>query len=257
MSEEAVQFAFVLLNVTARTVGMIVALSWLVGVSGAGPRARVAVAVLIALAATPLLSAEIGPPPGLGAMGFRLIGEGLMGAGLGLTAGLIAGAARLAGSILAIGAGLSGPASLAPGADGAGHESPLTTLGVWLALATFALLDGPMVLVRTLIESYRLQPTITDLAALERIAGESARLVGATLGLALRLAAPAALAMLAAQVAVGLGARAAPSISQFVVWLPARVALGLLLLTLSIPFVIRALILSWSRLSVQGGALGL
>ncbi|RUL82945.1 flagellar biosynthetic protein FliR, partial [Tautonia sociabilis] len=157
-------------------------------------------------------------------------------------------------------AGLSAATSLAPGADD-GPIPPTATLGGLIALAAFAALDGPFRLALALAGSYGIAtPGGTGAGRSLEGAGpideQAIRLacaaVGQALGLALRLAAPVALALLVAQVAVGLLARAAPALASFTAWLPLRLALGLALLLLGVAGMATALISAWSS-ALPGG----
>ena len=91
----------------------------------------------------------------------------------------------------------------------------------WIALAVFLALDGPLVLVRALVESYQAIP-----AGRLLISQETAELafgqVGRALELSLRAAAPPALALTLAGVVLGWLSRAAPSLPFVALALPIR-----------------------------------
>ena len=92
---------------------------------------------------------------------------------------------------------------------------PPATLAGLVALATFAALDGPFRLLLALADSYdlaRLRPSPRPMALL---VASTFGAVGRAFGLALQLAAPAALALIVAQFAAGLLARSLARPVQF------------------------------------------
>jgi flagellar biosynthetic protein FliR len=236
------------LLVLARSAGLVWALAWLAGGAGAGARVRLAAAGVIALAVTPLVGADLETPADPLALGTRVVFEALAGAALGIAAGLIAASARLAGELIGAQAGLSAASSLAPGSE-EGPEPPLATLGGLIALATFAALDGPFRLAVSLAGSYRIGLASDIGGGLldgEAILRSAFAMVSGAIGLALRLAAPIVLAMLVAQVAVGLFARSAPALSSFATWLPVRLLVGLVLTLLGVAGLASALASAWN-----------
>ena len=99
--------------------------------------------------------------------------------------------------------------------------TPLGRLYGWIALAVFLALDGPLILVGALVESYEAVPAGGLL-----ISHETAKLafaqVGHALELALRAAAPPALALALAGIVLGWLSRAAPSLPFVALALPIR-----------------------------------
>ncbi|MEW4571132.1 flagellar biosynthetic protein FliR [Tautonia sp. JC769] len=241
--------AFVL--VLARSSGLIWGLAWMAGASGAGARTRLAAAVLIASAVLPMVGPGITPPDDSFALGGSVLIEVALGAVLGVGAGLIVASARLAGEVIGLQAGLSAASSLTPGSV-EGMETPLATFFGLIALATFAAIDGPIRLTIALADSYALGlpapegPTPAIAAGVE---AETARAVflavGQALGLALWLAAPVAVSLLVAQLAVGVLIRGAPALSGFTTWLSVRVTIGLILLLIGLSWALSGLASSW------------
>ena len=235
--------------VFARAAGLVWALAWLVGAAGAGLRVRLAAAAVVAAAAAPLVVEAVPVPDDPLAIGLRAIGEAAAGAAIGLGAGLIAAAARLAGEVVGLQAGLAAAHDLDPAADdgpAAGAATPTATLAGLVALATFAALDGPFRLLMALVASYRVESPSDGLAALAFEA------VGRSLGLAVQLAMPATLALLSAQISVGLLARAAPAVSAFTAWLPVRLAIGLVIALVGVAGLATALAAAWSNVLPAG-----
>jgi flagellar biosynthetic protein FliR len=88
--------------------------------------------------------------------------------------------------------------------------TPMGHLYGMLALGVFVTLDGPFQLVASVTQSYGVIP-IGGLSLSETSVGDLFSRVASALALALRAAAPAALALMIAGLALGLMARTAPS----------------------------------------------
>ena len=126
---------------------------------------------------------------------------------MGLTAGLIVAGARSAGDLVSAQAGLSTSTLFDPES---GEE--LTGSGRlygWIAMAAFLAMDGPLVLVSALADSYTVIP-----AGRLVLAQDSAKFVfgqvGHALELAIRAAAPPAIALVMAGIVLGWLSRTAP-----------------------------------------------
>ena len=213
---------------------------------GLGARFRLLLAGLLALILVPIVrsDASAGSMSWM-AIGAACAGEVLVGAALGWSAALVVAGARQAGELVGAQAGLSAAALFDPEA---GDElSPLGHLYGLVALGVFLSLDGPLALVRALVESYRLIPPGGGGGALtERAAALAFGRVGQALALALRAAAPAAMALALAGVALGLLGRAAPSLQLVALAMPVRAALGLFLVLLGLATLAGTLGLAWS-----------
>ena len=161
--------------------------------------------------------------------------------------GLVGGAgrrrARQAGEVVGAQAGLSAAALFDPHAGD--DLTPLGHLYGLIALASFLALDGPLVLVRALVESYRVLPAGGVVLSEEAARGVFGR-VGQALTLAVRAAAPTALALALAGAALGLLGRAAPSLQLVALSLPIRSALGMLLVLLGMITLAATLSAAWS-----------
>ena len=244
MAFEAIGDPTALALVMARAAGLIWGLAWLAGATGAGFRSKLAASAVIAIAATPLIGDAIVTPADPLSLGLIALGELAAGAALGLGAGLIASAARLAGEVVGGQSGFSAASALDPIGEG-GPASPLSTLGGLVALATFAAIDGPFRMLLALVESYRLGLSAGDNTSL---AADAFAAIGSAIGLALHLAAPAALALIAAQVVVGLLNRGAPALASFALWLPVRQVIGLLLAIVGVGWLAVVLASAWSAI---------
>jgi len=211
--------------------------------SGFGWRSRVVLALILAGVVVPVVAGEVSAPSGWPALGGLCLAEAMVGAALGLSAGLIVAGARQAGELVGTQSGFSPAALFDPEA---GNE--MTALGHLyglLALAAFLSLDGPIVLVKALVESYQVVPAGSAALNIETV-NEVFRRVGEALALTIQLAAPPALALALAGLAIGLLGRAAPSLQLVTLSLPVRSALGLLLVGLGLLTLLATLVNAWN-----------
>jgi flagellar biosynthesis protein FliR len=216
--------------------------------NGLGWRIRVGLAILLTLAVAPAATPRISAPNDLSALARFAPIELAVGAMLGLSASLVLAGARQAGELVGVQAGLS-PASLLD--PEAGEESnPIAHLYGWMALGAFLALDGPLALVGSLIESYRAIPAGGLALSPETVDLAFSRL-GWALGLALRAAAPAGIALIAAGVAMGMLGRAAPSLSLLSYSLPIRVGVGLVLVLIGLAALAGLFASAWGEIGIS------
>ncbi|MBV8269124.1 MAG: flagellar biosynthetic protein FliR [Planctomycetaceae bacterium] len=234
--------ASALVLVLARVAG----LTWTapaLATSGLDWRLRLGLAALLGVILLPVIGPEVAVPAGWPALGRACLAEALIGAGLGWSAALIVAGARQAGEIVGAQAGLSAAALFDP--DAGDDLTPLGRLYGWIALASFLALDGPLALVRSLVESYRVLPA-GGVVLSEEAARVAFGRVGQALTLAVRAAAPTALALALAGAALGLLGRVAPSLQLVALSLPIRSALGMLLVLFGMITLAATLSAAWS-----------
>lgn len=210
---------------------------------GLGARIRLLLAVLLTAVLAPALAPELDAPADAIGLARATLAEAFTGAVLGWSAALVVAGARQAGELVGAQAGLAPAALFDP--EAGDDLTPLGHLYGLIALAAFLALDGPLRLVQTLAESYRVLP-----AGGLSLSEETARLifgrVGEALELALRAAAPPALALALAGVALGLLGRAAPSLPLLALSLPVRTLLGLALVVVGLVALGALLSSAWS-----------
>lgn len=190
------------------------ALEWwtaLVPAAGAGARMAAAVAVgamplgavvplrargalALALAAVALPHATLAP--GAGPPALVILGESLVGAGLGLVAAACCAAAAWAGGLVGSVTGLSWADDFAPAGDA--QAGGVARLAWWLGLAGFFAANGHLAVVAGLVDSFRALPVGTPPGA---IAARVTEAPDCALALALSLAGPALVAVVTFQVA--------------------------------------------------------
>lgn len=216
---------------------------------GLDARFRLVLAIILAGVLAPAVSPGLAAPSELGALARGCLAELLIGAALGWSAGLVIAGARQAGEIVGAQAGLSPAALLDP--DAADELTPLGHLYGLIALATFLVLDGPLALVRAVVESYHLLPAGQVGLNTETVSLAFGR-VGGALELAIRASAPVALALALAGIALGLLGRAAPSLPLVALSLPVRAALGVGLVILGMITLAATLSAAWGNFDVRG-----
>ncbi len=125
-------------------------------VPGVALHTRVILSLMLGVVLIPVLEPLIGSLPAGQRLAWLALLELLVGGLLGLSAALIVAAARQAGDLVAAQAGLSASALLDPET---GEElTPLGQLYGLIALVVFLAMEGPLVLVGALVESYRAVP---------------------------------------------------------------------------------------------------
>jgi flagellar biosynthesis protein FliR len=152
--------------------------------------------------------------------------EAAVGAALGFAMSLVLAGARQAGELVGAQAGFSAASLYDPEIET--EMTPLGHLYGLIALGTFLALDGPMRLVGSLIESYRAVPQGSFSLNVEDMRFAFGRITWA-LSLALGAAAPAAAALVAASLMLGVVNRWTPSLQLGSLALPTRSIVGLVL----------------------------
>ena len=212
---------------------------------GLDPRFRILLAAMIAFLLWPVIEesgvyGQVSSGPALGA---ACLIEAIVGAALGWSAALIVAGARQAGEIVASQTSFSSAALLDP--EAGDEVSALGQLYALVALGVFLVLDGPVALVRSLAESYRVIPAGGGSLSVET-AEVAFKQVGLALELAIKGAAPVAVAMTLAGVALGLLGRAAPSLQLLASAMPVRALVGLLLVFLGLVTLGTTLTAAWT-----------
>jgi flagellar biosynthetic protein FliR len=200
-------------------------------VPGVDWQLRIMLSLMLGVVLIPVLEPMIGSIPAGPRIAWLALMELLVGGLLGLSAGLIVAAARQAGDLVAAQAGLSASALFDPET---GEElTPLGHLYGLIALAVFLAMEGPLVLVGALVESYRAVPAgglVLNEGAVSQVFAQ----VGGALALSLRAAAPVAIALAVAGIVLGWIGRLAPAVPFLALSLPVRSMLGIVLIFLGL-----------------------
>lgn len=213
---------------------------------------RTALLALLVVLLWPAASAALPVGRGLDAPG--VLTEALVGTVIGLGAAILIAAAESAGDMLAVQMGLSGANILDPMS-----QTQMPVLGQLLGLTALTMLvslGGHVLILETLVESFRIVPpggVIEPTGGVGAVTG-----VGTTLfATGLRLAAPVVAAMMIANAALGVIARTVPQLNVLMVAFPVQIALGLFVLGVSLPLMATVLA-GWGEgyLDLTGGLLG-
>jgi flagellar biosynthetic protein FliR len=195
------------------------------------------VKVALALAITAVLAPTLSAPP----VGAALTGDGLglllynvlVGLVLGFTVRIVLAAFELAGELIGLQMGLSFAGFFNPASGTA--QNPVAGFLSLLALLTFIAIDGHLMLLHALAESFRVFPLDAARAPLdfERLV----RLAAEMFALALSIALPFVAVLLLINVVLGVLARVAPQLNVFAVGFPLTLASGMALLLVLLPYI--------------------
>jgi len=190
------------------------------------PGVKAALALALAVVFVPIVPRPAPSPSGLELLP-SAAGEAAVGLAMGFAASLLFAGVQMGGAIVDQELGLS----LASALDPAGGEpvALVAQFKLLMAGAAYVLVDGHHLLLSALADSYRAVP----LRGLAFPAGADAAVAAIGAGLfagAVKVAAPALVAVFAATLALALVARAMPAMGAVVSALPARLAIGLAVL---------------------------
>ena len=194
-------------------------------------RFRIGLAAALSMVVYPIVGPAIASPVGWQNLALAAILELLTGAVIGYLAAIIVAGARMAGEMVALQAGLSTSTLLDPET---GEEiGPMGRLYGWIAVVTYLGVGGPIVLVKAVVESYQAVPGGGLLISAETAMMAFGQL-GRALELALRAAAPVALALALAGIIMGWISRMGGTLPFVALALPIRTLLGVVLLVVSV-----------------------
>lgn len=213
--------------------------------SGLGWRLRLGLIGSLGVLVVPIVAPTVLLPPGPTAAAWAVVSEVLAGAMLGWSGALILAGARQAGDLISTQAGLSTSSLFDP--ETGDEATPLGHFHGLFALMVFLALDGPLVMVGALIRSYREIPPGESL-----ILAETATLafgqLGQALELALRAAAPAAIALTLVGLVLAWLARTAPMLPFTALGLSIRSILGITLIGLGLTALATTIAHDWRML---------
>jgi flagellar biosynthetic protein FliR len=198
------------------------------------PRVRgiIAVGISIGLAPIALHGQHIPTDPFTLA---ALIVEGmLVGLGFAFSFAVLFAAVESAGSLADLGAGFSYGNLINPIS---GDESgPLTHMYSLVGIAIFLVIGGEAWVLRGLARTFQLVP-LTSAPNIESLVGGAEQVFSTVFTSAVEIAAPVLIALMITDVAFGVVSRVVPQLNVFAVGFPAKVAVALLLVGASMPFV--------------------
>ncbi|HEU0199608.1 MAG TPA: flagellar biosynthetic protein FliR [Burkholderiaceae bacterium] len=197
-------------------------------------RLKIGLGVMITALIVPNVSA---PPVGdvLTGAGLQMLaGNILVGVVMGFTVRLVFAAFEIAGEMLGLQMGLSYAGFFSP-STGTMQNSAASFLSL-IALLLFVTIDGHLMLIHALAESFRVFPiTGESIAAglsLQRVVGLGAEMFSIAISIAL----PFLGVMLLTNIVLGVLARVAPQLNIFAVGFPLTILVGLSMLYLLLPY---------------------
>ncbi|GAB2182531.1 flagellar biosynthetic protein FliR [Denitratisoma sp. agr-D3] len=208
-------------------------------------RTRLILGLVIAFALSPALPPMPKIPAGSW-IGLAIIAEQLLiGLLMGMTLRIVFAAIDLAGELIGLQMGLSFAVFYDPQSSG---QTPVVTEFLSLfATLIFLAMDGHLVVVSALAESFRLLPVSATPFALKGI-GALLAWVATLFSAGVLLSLPLVAALLVANLALGVLTRMAPTLNLFAIGFPVTLAAGFIVLMLSLPYMGAAL----ERLYEQG-----
>ncbi|MFC7392564.1 flagellar biosynthetic protein FliR [Scopulibacillus cellulosilyticus] len=198
-------------------------------------RVKIGLAAILALIVTATLMRET-PPLSINAYYLLLIiKEAIVGLSIGFVAGLLIYAVQMAGYFIDVQMGLAIANTINPEN---GVTSPLTGqfLNV-LALLLMLALDGHLMLIKGILDSFRLIK-VNDLS-IHLMQGSTAHFIVNVflkmVGISFQMAMPIIACLFLVDVALGIVARTVPQVNVFIVGLPMKIIVGFVLLLLIFP----------------------
>jgi flagellar biosynthesis protein FliR len=197
-------------------------------------RVRGILAIGISLGLAPLaLHGQYVPSDPLALAG--LVVEGLLvGLGFALSFAVLFAAVEAAGSLADLGAGFSYGNLLNPLTDG--ESAIFSRIYSLFGVAVFLIIGGEAWVLRGLARTFALVP-LTSAPRLVGLASGAEQVFSTVFASAVEIAAPVMIALLITDVAFGVVSRVVPQLNVFAVGFPAKVAVAMLLVGASLPFV--------------------
>ena len=165
-------------------------------------------------------------------LGLMVMGQALIGLVIGFVSFIILAGAQFAGEMLDIQMGLSVAAAFDPASHGA--INLLRRFKFYFSMIVYLILGGHRQLIHVLGKSFDLIP-LTGLNFPGGLIEMCISLVGSLFYLAVQIAAPVLAALSIVQVALGLLSRVAPQMNVFMLSFPLNIAIGVLLISISLP----------------------
>lgn len=205
-------------------------------------RFRGSLGLLVGAVLIPVVEPRSNWPMSPSAVGWSMLTELLVGCLLGWSAALVIAGARQAGELVASQAGLSVVSWFDP--DSGESLTPIGHLYALLASVAFLALDGPLVLVRAMIESFQEMPAGRALP-IEELSTQLFGRVARGLEISIQAAAPAAVSIALVGLVMAWLARAAPASPFAALSLPIRSMVGILLTALGMAALVATFVAVW------------
>jgi flagellar biosynthetic protein FliR len=197
-------------------------------------RARSVAAVALSFGLAPFALHGHHVPVDVMELGGLVMKELLVGFAYAFALGAVFAAVSVAGGLLDTAMGFSFGSLIDPIT---GSQSQiLSQLYAMVGVLVFIAIDGDHWMIEGLARSYELVP-IDKLPSINALVGGADKAFVSIFASALQLAAPVLLAVIITDAAMGLVSRVMPQLNVFAVGFPAKIAVGLLVMGVSLPFV--------------------
>jgi len=197
------------------------------------PQVKIGLSGLVALMIFPLVKAPANPwPDNVWSFGLVVAGELLVGLIIGFAAQLLFAAVQLAGAAIDMQMGFAIVNVVDPM-----FGTPVPLIGNFkyiLALLLFLTTNGHHLVINALYQSYRLVPLTTfDFSG--SLTAQMMNLAAGIFLLAVKISLPVVGALFVVDMALGIIARTVPQMNVFIVGLPVKIIIGLVVILLSLP----------------------
>ena len=193
---------------------------------------RLMASVVISLSLTPILSPTMVLQP-THVLDLALIAgrEALVGLLIGMSMQFLVASLQIAGAVADMQMGIGSAQLFNPGLGG--QTSPLGQFKFWLAVVMLFLLNAHQLMFQAFVGSFGRANVMFDSGG--PMLSSALMLLGSLFVLSLQIAAPVIAVTVVIDVAAGLINRAVPQTQPFLISLPAKIALGLVALSLGLP----------------------
>lgn len=174
-----------------------------------------------------------------------VISEVFTGIILGIITNIIFDIVMMAGSLMDVHIGLSMVSVLDPTAQN--NSTLISNLLHYVAMVIFFVLDGHHILLKSLIESYKLLPFGENIFNQDTMM-YLIEVVAKFFAIGMKIAMPMVLIIILTDLCMGLVSRAVPQINVMVLGMPVKILVGLFTLTIALPILIKVFISAASNL---------
>lgn len=198
---------------------------------------KMGLAALMTLIIAPVLGAAVSLPETIAGLMIAAIREALIGAAIGFVARLVFSAIEMAGYIIGIQMGYAVATVFDPHTTN--QISVTSQFYNLMAFLLFFSLNAHLIFINAIKESFDAIPPYGFSVTKETMHG-ILLMTSDTFRIAVKLSAPVMVSILLANIAMGILSRTIPQMNIFVVGFPVTMALGLIVLLFSMPFMISA-----------------
>lgn len=199
---------------------------------------RVGLSLLMGFMLTPTLGFKTPIPPTLVELTISVLKEVLIGIAIGLTVKFVFTSLEIAGQLAGIQMGYAVATVFDP--QTSSQLSVLAQFYNLLGILLFFSLNLHIIFIGAIRESFETIPPYS-FTVTEGFIDGLLLMTGRMFVIAIKLAAPVMVALLLTNIAIGVIARVAPQLNVFIIGFPITIAVGLLVLLFSMPFIISVL----------------